>query len=103
MSKRKKVSRLMAALCFAPVLTGFSAQQAEEREIRGQPSWLIRTDQVEMAVTKLGAHMAPVKFYRADDKFVQPYHISPWQGENLDLAYCPVLVPLRGDFFCLPF
>jgi hypothetical protein len=31
-----------------------------------------------------------------------PYHISPWQGENLPQS-CPVMVPLRGDFFCLPF
>jgi hypothetical protein len=33
---------------------------------------------------------------------VQPYHITPWQGEKHDYPV-PVLVPLRGDFFCLPF
>jgi hypothetical protein len=34
---------------------------------------------------------------------VQPYHISPWQDEPASQMPVPVLVPLRGDFFCLPF
>ena len=73
------------------------------QDIHSQPSWVIRNSQVELAVTRLGAQMAPVTFYRDSPTPIQPYHISPWQGENLDLGYCPVLVPLRGDFFCLPF
>lgn len=74
----------------------------ETKEIHSQPSWVIHNDKVEMAVTQLGAHMAPVKFERDSSKPVQPYHISPWQGEGLPMP-APVLAPLRGDFFCLPF
>lgn len=75
----------------------------ETRTLHAQPSWVIRTDQVELAVTHLGAHMAGVSFYRGDSAVVAPYYISPWQGEGLDLSAAPVLAPLRGDFFCLPF
>ena len=46
--------------------------------------------------------MAPVTFSLKGDRTIQPYYISPWQGEGLKLDP-PVLVPLRGDFFCLPF
>ncbi len=77
--------------------------QAADLETRsGQPSWVIRADQVELAITELGGHMAPVTFYRNESSPVQPYHISPWQTENHQYPV-PVLVPLRGDFFCMPF
>jgi len=46
--------------------------------------------------------MAPVYFHRQSRRPVQPYYISPWQDEGLKVDE-PVLVPLRGDFFCLPF
>ena len=72
------------------------------RTIADQPSWVIRSEDVELAVTQLGGHMAPVTFYRRGRECVQPYYISPWQGERLKLDV-PVLVPLRGDFFCMPF
>ncbi|MFB3890745.1 MAG: hypothetical protein ACE15C_01850 [Phycisphaerae bacterium] len=73
-----------------------------EKTIAGQPSWIIRSDQVELAVARLGGHMAPVTFYRGSGRPVQPYHISPWQTEGQKVPV-PVLVPLRGDFFCAPF
>lgn len=75
---------------------------AEEKTIHSQPSWVIRTPQIELAVTQTGAHMAPVTFYRDTDKPVRPYHISPWQDEGLKHDV-PVLAPLRGDWFCMPF
>jgi len=78
------------------------APTVEERIIHSQPSWVIASDQVELAVTKLGGHMAPVTFFRAGERPVQPYYISPWQDENVSVPV-PVLAPLRGDFFCLPF
>lgn len=71
--------------------------------IHGQPSYVIRTPQVELAVTRLGGHMAPVTFYRNDARPVQPYHITPWQDERPKSVPVPVLAPLRGDFFCVPF
>src|ERR1017187_8018139 len=69
--------------------------------IANQPSWTIRNDQVELAVTKAGGQMAPVTFYRHGAK-IQPYYINPWQDEKLAIDD-PLLVPLRGDFFCAPF
>jgi hypothetical protein len=94
---------LIANLVLLTVLMCSGAATVKQQIISSQPSWVIRNDQVELAVTKRGAHVAPVTFYRADPKSVRPYYISPWQGENLPLAFCPVLVPLRGDFFCMPF
>lgn len=72
-----------------------------QRTIADQPSWIVRNRQVELAVTRLGGHMAPVTFLRDTDRPVQPYFIAPWHGEAPPAD--PVLVPLRGDFFCLPF
>lgn len=72
------------------------------KTIASQPSWILRGRNVELAVTQLGGHMAPVKFYRNTKSPVQPYYISPWQNEGLSIDD-PVLVPLRGDFFCAPF
>jgi hypothetical protein len=75
--------------------------RVEKRRIHSQPSWVIRSDEVEMAVTRLGGHMAPVTFYRSSRQPIQPYYISPWQDEHVRVPV-PVLGPLRGDFFCLP-
>ena len=90
----------------APILmtTAFAtlAHAADQQTIHSQPSWVIRTPQVELAITATGGMMAPVTFYRDTSKPVQPYHISPWQDEGLKLDV-PVLVALRGDFFCVPF
>ena len=72
------------------------------KTIVNQPSWVIRSDSVELAVTKLGGHMSPVTFYRHSGRPLQPYYISPWQKERIRTGV-PVLDPLRGDFFCLPF
>lgn len=70
--------------------------------ISSQPCWVLGNDVVEMAVTQLGAQMAPVTFCRNENQPVKPYYLSPWQDEGLKLEP-PVLVPLRGDFFSLPF
>lgn len=78
------------------------AADVEVRTIASQPSWVIRTGEVELAVTQLGGHMAPVVFDRRSREPIEPYYVSPWQGEGLKLD-APVLRPLRGDFFCMPF
>lgn len=81
-----------------------AAASAEElKTLHGQPSFLLSTAQTELAVTQLGGHMAPVTFYRDSPQPVRPYHISPWQDEAPSEMPAPVLVPLRGDFFCMPF
>lgn len=76
---------------------------SEERTIHGQPSWILATDDVELAITKRGGHMAPISFDRKAGAPIRPYHIAPWQDEGLENLPAAVLVPLRGDFFCLPF
>ena len=73
------------------------------RAFHGQPSFVLANKDVEVAVTRLGAHMAPATFFRDTPQAVNPYHISPWQDEARVAMPAPVLVPLRGDFFCLPF
>ena len=70
--------------------------------IHSQPSWVIQNKNLELAVTEVGAHMAPVTFCRNDKRPVQPYYMSPWQDEKMT-GLVPVLEPLRGDFFCVPF
>ena len=76
--------------------------KAEKKVIAGQESWVVDNGTVELSVTVLGGHMAPVTFYADTKKPVQPYHIAPW-AEKSEKIDDPVLVPLRGDFFCMPF
>ncbi|MBM3734475.1 MAG: hypothetical protein FJW39_01705 [Acidobacteria bacterium] len=94
------MTRRQAVLGAATVMTARAAGSV--RRVHSQPSWVISNDQVELALTVLGGHMAPVRFHRGDAGAFQPYHISPWQDERIKVDV-PVLVPLRGDFFCMPF
>ncbi len=72
--------------------------------IKGQKSWVLENKNIRLCLTERGGHMAPVVFMKDSDKPVEPFYISPWAEENLDLENEPdVLIPLRGDFFCLPF
>lgn len=72
--------------------------------IKGQKSWLLENDTVKLYITEHGAQMAPVSFYKNSGSPVEPYYINPWAEEDLDMSGQPgVLIPLRGDFFCLPF
>ena len=80
-----------------------AADNAKIKTVHSQPSFIVATREVEVAITRLGAHMAPVTFFRDSKQPVQPYHISPWQDEKPSKMPAPVLVALRGDFFCLPF
>ncbi len=85
------------------ILMNNPAHAAERlRTVASQPSWVLENSNIELALTRLGGHMAPVTFLRDTPHPVRPYHVSPWQGEKHDYPV-PVLVPLRGDFFCLPF
>jgi len=75
------------------------------RKIANEPSWIIRNDQVELAVAVSGGRMAPVKFYRRSARPAQPYYIAPWHDEK-DTPIPktePCLRALRGDWFCMPF
>ena len=92
------------AASFALVSGYLSAEEkGTVREIHSQPCFVLATKQVELAVTRVGGHMAPVTFFRDGDRPLRPYYVSPWQDEPKQAMPVPVLVPLRGDFFCLPF
>lgn len=65
--------------------------------------WELQSKKVKFFVTEEGGQTAPVLFTDESGKTVSPYFVSPWQTEGKDLSGCPVLAPLRGDFFCLPF
>jgi len=80
-----------------------AAEPAKVETVDSQPSWILESPQVRVAVTKRGAHMAPVTFLRDSGKPVQPYHVSPWQNEKIADFPAPVLASLRGDWFCIPF
>jgi hypothetical protein len=82
---------------------GASQNEPALRSFRAQPCFLLSNKEVEVAVTQLGGHTAPVTFFRDSSQPIQPYHVSPWQEEPPTAMPAPVLVPLRGDFFCLPF
>ncbi len=98
----KTTFRLLFGLTLLGVAVSASGQRAATRTLAGQRCWVVASDQVELAITRTGGHMAPVTFYRNTDSPVAPYYISPWQGDDLPYPV-PVLVPLRGDFFCMPF
>ena len=73
------------------------------KNVANRPAYILRNANVELAVTREGAHMAPVNFYRDTDKPVQPYLVSAWQYEKNVPVSDPVVGLLRGDLFCLPF
>ena len=76
--------------------------EPEKREIGSQMSWIISNENIELGLTEKGGHTAPVFFNRNSGRSIQPYYINPWANEKLELDE-PVLEPLRGNFFCLPF
>ncbi|MBM3846606.1 MAG: hypothetical protein FJ405_10020 [Verrucomicrobia bacterium] len=101
MNPLRTLGILCSFLAGAAVVSG--ADKVRMRTVHSQPSHVLANKAVEVAVTRLGGHMAPVTFFRDSAQPVQPYHISPWQDEKPTKMPAPVLVPLRGDFFCLPF
>ena len=78
------------------------ARKPATQKVLGQPSWPLRTRDVELFVTELGGHLGPVTFDRAGRK-IQPYSVAPWAEEKIDPAAPAILRVLRGDFFCMPF
>lgn len=70
--------------------------------VLGQQSWMLQTREVEAAITQQAGHLAPVRF-RIDDRWIEPFAITPWAQEKTDASMSPVLRVMRGDFFCMPF
>ena len=97
-----KTSLPLAASTAILALTACQSGPLPLGDSHGQPAWTIASTTVSLTVTRKGAQTAPVIFCRDEAEPVAPYYISPWQGEGLPMP-CPVMAPLRGDFFCLPF
>ena len=70
--------------------------------IHGEPSFRLRSGDVELFITKRGGQMAPVRFRVAEEEWVSPYSLAPWEPKDTSNEP-PILQILRGDFFCLPF
>ena len=70
--------------------------------IHGAPSYVLHTPEVDLAVTQIGGHLAPVTFHLGDFK-ASPYSLSPWTPTQIDAGLPNLLKYLRGDFLCLPF
>jgi len=70
--------------------------------IESEDGFSYQSEATDVFITRFGAHCAPVVFQKEKGGFA-PYFINPWKDENLDLSHDPVLNPLRGNFFCLPF
>jgi hypothetical protein len=70
--------------------------------IYGQPSWRLASNRVDLAITRLGGHLAPVRFHLPRG-VVQPFSIAPWAEEKAGAKLPAILQSLRGDFFCAPF
>lgn len=70
--------------------------------IHGAPSFVLRTPEVELAVTRTAGHLAPVRFHLGP-LTAAPYSLSPWTPTQIDQSLPNLLTYLRGDFLCLPF
>lgn len=99
MNRKAAVLSVFASFLWHAAVAG---EPVKVERIASQPCWVVQNDVIELAVTQRGAQMAPVTFYRDGPQPVRPYYISPWQDEGLK-PEPPVLISLRGDFFCLPF
>ncbi|MFN9943560.1 MAG: hypothetical protein ACK56I_29215, partial [bacterium] len=100
------MTRLFVAILLSAMFllsTSGYCEDAKTKTIHQQPSYTVQSPQVDLAITETGGHMSPVTFYRDTEKPIQPYYVSPWQDEPASEMPVPVLVPLRGDFFCMPF
>ena len=72
------------------------------KQVHGQPSYVISSNRVQVAVTRLGGHLGPVTF-KLGRRTLRPFSLAPWWNERLAPGTPALLRALRGDFFCLPF
>jgi hypothetical protein len=71
--------------------------------IRGQESFLLKTRDVELALTRTGGMLGPVTFFPDEAHPVRPYAVAPWAEESIPADVPPMLRALRGDWFCSAF
>lgn len=72
--------------------------------VAGEPSYVLESDQVRIAVSRAGGQAGPITFFRASQDPLEPYYISPWSTEAAEIPPAePCVRIIRGDFFCFPF
>ena len=71
------------------------------QSVHGEPSYHLKTAELDLDVTVRTGHLAPVVFHLTG-RDVSPYSLSPWEPEQYP-ELPPLLSVLRGDFLCLPF
>jgi hypothetical protein len=70
--------------------------------LHGSPSFVLRTPEVTLAVTRTGGHLAPLTYHLPGGD-VSPLALAPWKPQEVDPSLPRLLSELRGDFLCLPF
>lgn len=78
-------------------------KQCPVERVRGQDSFALRVESVELFLTVTGGMLAPVKFFINESTPVEPYAIAPWAEETLSAGTPAMLAALRGDWFCSAF
>ena len=63
--KRKALTGLSLLFLTIPMAAEVATPK---RTIHSQPSWIVATPQVEVAITRRGGHMAPVTFFSDSDR-----------------------------------
>jgi hypothetical protein len=71
--------------------------------IRGQDSFALQHDTVELYVTVTAGMLGPVRFFIHEASPIEPYAIAPWAEESCPPNTPDMLVALRGDWFCSAF
>jgi hypothetical protein len=71
--------------------------------VRGQQSFRLGTNAIQLAVTRTGAMLGPVTFFADSACPVEPYAVAPWAEEHLCTDIPNMLRALRGDWFCSAF
>ena len=71
--------------------------------IQGQESFLLRSRDVDLAVTRTGGMLGPVTFFPEESNPIRPYAVAPWAEETLPPGTPSMLATLRGDWFCSAF
>jgi len=69
----------------------------------GQPSYTLRSDEIDLSISEQGGCMAPATFFRRSKQPVSPLAVAPWWNEKIPNDQPNVIKTLRGDFFCMPF
>ncbi len=66
-------------------------------------SWKINHGSTHFSITEKGGQLLPQFYFSKNKKPINPYFIAPWSTDKNEYPKAPVLNPLRGDFFCMPF